>query len=96
MGWINEDEDWERRREEHEGALKVREPERKVLDIDEELDDLEKEYGCKLEDLDDPDIEDIVFRIRGEYPASVEYDPSFTAIFYVADQKWRENIWLRS
>lgn len=54
---------------------------------------LEKEYGCKLEDLNEPDIEEIVFRIRGEYPMSAEYDPAFIAIFYKVDPDWRYNIW---
>ena len=58
-----------------------------------ENDDLEKEYGCKLEDLNEPDIEEIVFRIRGEYPMSAEYDPAFIAIFYKVDPDWRYNIW---
>ena len=68
----NEDEYWERRREEHERVPKdwKPEPERQILSLDDELDDLEKEYGCKLEDLNEPDIEEIVFRIRGEYPMS--------------------------
>jgi hypothetical protein len=67
----NEDEYWERRREEYERVPKdwKPEPERQILSLDDELDDLEKEYGCKLEDLNEPDIEEIVFRIRGEYPA---------------------------
>ena len=64
-----------------------------ILSLDDELDDLEKEYGCKLEDLNEPDIEEIVFRIRGEYPMSAEYDPAFIAIFYKVDPDWRYNIW---
>ena len=49
----NEDEYWERRREEYERVPKdwKPEPERQILSLDDELDDLEKEYGCKLEDL---------------------------------------------
>ena len=39
------------------------------------------------------DIEEIVFRIRGEYPMSAEYDPAFIAIFYKVDPDWRYNIW---
>lgn len=91
----NEDEYWERRREEYERVPKdwKPEPERQILSLDDELDDLEKEYGCKLEDLNEPDIEEIVFRIRGEYPISAEYDPAFIAIFYKVDPDWRNNIW---
>ena len=91
----NEDEYWERRREEYERVPKdwKPEPERQILSLDDELDDLEKEYGCKLEDLNEPDIEEIVFRIRGEYPKSAEYDPAFIAIFYQVDPDWRYNIW---
>ena len=96
-GLFNEDEDeyWERRREEYEKVPKdwKPEPERQILSLDDELDDLEKEYGCKLEDLNEPDIEEIVFRIRGEYPMSAEYDPAFIAIFYKVDPDWRYNIW---
>ena len=46
----NEDEYWERRREEYERVPKdwKPEPERQILSLDDELDDLEKEYGCKL------------------------------------------------
>lgn len=53
----NEDEYWERRREEYERVPKdwKPEPERQILSLDDELDDLEKEYGCKLEDLNEPD-----------------------------------------
>ena len=52
--WLipNEDEYWERRREEYERVPKnwKPEPELQILSLDDELDDLEKEYGCKLED----------------------------------------------
>lgn len=91
----NEDEYWERRREEYERVPKdwKPEPERQILSLDDELDDLEKEYGCKLEDLNEPDVEEIVLRIRGEYPISAEYDPAFIAIFYKVDPDWRYNIW---
>ena len=58
------------------------EPERKILSLDDEIEDLESEYGCSLEDLEEPDLEEIVFRIRGVYPESVEYDSSLLAIFY--------------
>ena len=92
---LNEDDYWERRREECEKVPGHLEPEaeQRILCLDDELDDLEKEYGCKLEDLNEPDIEEIVFRIRGEYPMSAEYDPSYVAIFYKADPEWRRNIW---
>lgn len=88
-----EDEYWERVRERMEMGETEPEPEEKILSLDDELDDLEKEYGCKLEDLNEPDIEEIVFRIRGEYPMSAEYDPAFIAIFYKVDPDWRYNIW---
>ena len=93
-GLPGEDEYWERRREEFEQipAGWRPEPKKQVLSLDEEIDDLEKEYGCKLEDLDEPDFEDIVFRIRGEYPLQAEYDPRFLAIFYKIDPR-RKNTW---
>ena len=89
--WIDEDEYWERRREEYERVPKDWEPEpvEELVSLDDELEDLEKEYGCKLEELDESDIEDIVFRIRGVYPISAEYDPAFLAIVYKMDPDWR-------
>lgn len=76
-----------------EDRYQKQEPEQRILSLDDELDELEKEYGCKLEDLEEPDIEEIVFRIRGEYPIQAEYKPSFIAIFYKIDPEWRNNIW---
>ncbi len=84
MRIIDEDGYWERRREEME-RIPVDwkpEPERKILSLDDEIEDLESEYGCSLEDLEEPDLEEIVFRIRGVYPDSVEYDSNLLAIFY--------------
>lgn len=84
MRIIDEDGYWERRREEMERIPADWKPEseRKILSLDEEAEDLEKEYGCSLEDLEEPDLEEIVFRIRGVYPESVEYDSNLLAIFY--------------
>lgn len=83
----NEDKYWERRREEYERVPKgwKPEPERQILSLDDELDDLEKEYGCKLEELGEPDLEEIVHRLRGEYPAEAKYEPDWIAIFYRLD-----------
>lgn len=83
----NEDEYWERRREEYERVPKdwKPEPERQILSLDDELDDLEKEYGWKLEELGEPDLEEIVHRLRGEYPAEAKYEPDWIAIFYRLD-----------
>lgn len=94
-GIPGEDEYWERVREERERVPDgwKPEPERQILSLDDELNDLENEYGCKLEELGEPDIEGIVFRIRGEYPFEAEYDPAFIAIFYKVDPDWRYNIW---
>lgn len=84
MQIIDEDGYWERRREEMEQQPKGWETEldRKILSLDDEIEDLESEYGCSLEELDEPDLEEIVFRIRGVYPESVEYDSNLLAIFY--------------
>lgn len=84
MWRIDEDAYWERRREEWESQYmnSKPEPERKLLSLDDEMDDLELEYGCSLEDLGEPDLEEIVFRFRGVYPLSAVYDPDFIAIFY--------------
>lgn len=77
-----EDEYWERVRERMEMGETKPEPEEKILSLDEELEDLEKEYGCKLEKLGEPDLEEIVYRLRGEYPAEVKYEPRWLSIFY--------------
>ena len=61
------------------------EPEEKILSLDEELEELEKKYGCKLEELGEPDLEEIVYRLRGEYPAEAKYEPDWIAIFYRLD-----------
>ena len=67
-----EDEYWERIRERMEMGETEPEPEEKILSLDEELEELEKKYGCKLEEL-------------GEYPAEAKYEPDWIAIFYRLD-----------
>lgn len=84
-----EDEYWERVRERMEMGETKPEPVEELVTLDDELEDLEKEYGCKLEDLDETDIEDIVYRLCGEYPLSAEYDPVLIAILYKVDPDWR-------
>lgn len=80
-----EDEYWERIRERMEMGETEPEPEEKILSLDEELEELEKKYGCKLEELGEPDLEEIVYRLRGEYPAEAKYEPDWIAIFYRLD-----------
>lgn len=91
QGIPGEDEYWERVREERERVPDGWKPEpvEELVTLDDELEDLEKEYGCKLEDLDETDIEDIVYRLCGEYPLSAEYDPVLIAILYKVDPDWR-------
>ena len=67
-----EDEYWERIRERMEMGETEPEPEEKILSLDEELEELEKKYGCKLEELGEPDLEEVVYRLRGEYDCEVE------------------------
>ena len=92
-GSLNEDEYWERKREELECCCIDYEPKRQILCLDDELDDLEKEYECKLEDLEETDIKQIVYDLLGEYPMSAKYDRAYIAIFYKVDPDWRYNIW---
>lgn len=77
-----EDEHWERVREELESRYLEPEPRSELISLDDELDDLEKEYGCSIRELGEPDLEDIVFRIKGIYPIEASYDENFLAIFY--------------
>lgn len=64
-----EDEYWERIRERMEMGEAEPEPEEKILSLDEELEELEE----------------IVYRLRGEYPAEAKYEPDWIAIFYRLD-----------
>ena len=86
--WYMPDEDayYEHRREELEMIPDDWEPEPEwhILSLDEEIADLENEYGCKLEDLNEADLEDIAYRIKGVNPLYAEYDPALLAIVYTA------------
>ena len=81
-----EDEYWERRREEYENPKRdpdwKPEPERDWLFLDEELDDLEAEYKCKLTELFEGDLIEIVERMTGIIPETAIYDPRMYGIRY--------------
>lgn len=80
------DEYLERRREEWENPKHIDSldpaPESKWLYLDDVLEDLESRYGCKLSDLPDGDLEDIVIEMTGIYPDSVRYDDRMYGIKY--------------
>lgn len=92
---IDEDRYWENKREEFEGSLSVMmpAPERILLPMDDCLEDLEKEYGCSMEELPEDDLGDIVFRMKGKRPLSAEYDPAVVAIFYIEPGKEKVSTW---
>lgn len=80
----NEDEYWERVREEREAPSKYAEPylEEETLFLDEEIEEIERKYGCSMEELYEGDLEDIVQEMRGIVPESARYDSSFECIVY--------------
>lgn len=83
---FDEDAYWERRREEYENPKHVPdwkpEPEREWLFLDDELDDLEEEYGCGLHELPEGDLSEIVEKMTGIYPETAKYDPRMYGIEY--------------
>lgn len=83
---FDEDAYWERRREEYENPKRdpdwQPEPEREWVFLDEELDDLEAEYECKLTELPEGDLLDIVEKITGIVAEAATYDPRMYGIRY--------------
>lgn len=66
MWGINEDEYWERVRESLEAPRKNEEPylEEGTLFLDDEIEELEKKYGCSIGELYEGDLEEIVLKKR--------------------------------
>lgn len=84
--WSIPDEDayWERRREEYEKQFEPEYP-LKVNDtvyLDEELDELEERYQCKIEELTEADLVDIVQELTGILPDTAKYVQNFCGIDY--------------
>lgn len=84
----NEDEYWERRREEWENPKLPPdyepEPEKDWIFIDEEVDDIEAENGCPMEELGEGDLFEIIDSMRdisGEL-ISAKWDRSMWGIQY--------------
>lgn len=87
-GLPDEDAYWERRREEYENPRRppdwAPEPESGWLFLDEEADDLETEYGCKLAELFEGDLFDLLDRFindKKEWLSAV-WDDSMCGIKY--------------
>ena len=80
----NEDEYLERVREELEAPSKYAEPylEEETLFLDEEIEQLEEKYGCRMEELYEGDLEEIVLEMRGIVPETARYDSCFDCIVY--------------
>ncbi len=95
MSGISFDEDayWERRREELENpALFHRqslwdeservEQEEANLFLDEEVDEIEKQYKCPMNELSESELMDIVERHKKIDPVMAEWDSRFECIVY--------------
>lgn len=84
--WLipNEDEYWEHVRESLEAPRKNEEPylEEGTLFLDDEIEELEKKYGCSIEELYEGDLEEIVLEKEGIVPESARYDPQFDCIVF--------------
>lgn len=84
--WLipNEDEYWERVREQREAPSKYAKPylEQEYLFLDDEIEELEEKYGCSMEELYEGDLEDIVLEMKGIVPESASYDSGMTCIVY--------------
>ena len=88
--WLipNEDTYWENARVYMEDVYRSENvQEEKNLFVDEELDDLEREYGCKLEELPEGDLLDIVQEIPGEMPIEARYNPDTYGIEYTIESE---------
>lgn len=96
-GLQNEDAYWENYREEYEHGFRPRsewakmdaepEYEAKSLYLDEEgqTEELEAEFGCRMEDLDDDDLIEIVERFTKDHPdedSEIKWDPNMWSIDY--------------
>lgn len=83
MCFIDEDAYWERVRE-YQEAQKCNEPylEEETLFLDEEIEEIERKYGCPMEELYEGDLDDIVQEMRGIVPEYARYDSSFECIVF--------------
>lgn len=84
--WNIPDEDayWERRREEYEKQFEPEYPltVNDTVFLDEELDKLEERYQCRIEELTEADLADIVEEMTGIFPDTAKYDEKFCGIDY--------------
>jgi len=89
--WNYPDEDafWESRRVEMESMFygTENEPEEKSIYVDEELDELEAEYGCSMDELPEGDLMDIVFKTTGEVPTEARYNARLYEIEYMIERE---------
>lgn len=94
----NEDEYWERRREEVENPRGFRrksewdedEPEYELesLYLDEEIEAIEKEYECSMSELFEGDLMELVERLKKIIPVSAVWDDRFNCITYQHEQEY--------
>ena len=88
----NEDEYWERRREEFENPKAFRrqsqwdedepEYESESLYLDEEIEDIEREYKCSMSELFEGDLMELVERFKNILPVSAVWNPQYECITY--------------
>lgn len=88
IGLPNEDEYWERRREELENPKEAEWWDDEVvyeegnLFLDEEIEALEKEYGCRMVKLSECELLDIVLEFCGISAHSAEWNDGYGCISY--------------
>lgn len=84
----DEDAYWERRREEYENPKRdFEEPrfENDTLFLDDVVDDLEQRFGCMMQELGEPDLEDIVQELTGIIPDRARFNERLLGIDYRYD-----------
>lgn len=89
---LDEDKYWENVREEHDNqhrycSLYGYEDEEtiiesKCLSLDEELEDIEKEYQCSIEEMSEGDLQEIVEKLKGIETLSAKWNREFQCIDY--------------
>lgn len=84
--WLipNEDEYWERRREEYERQFEPEYPVtvKDTVFLDEELEEIEERYQCSIGELYEADLIDIVQELTGIVPDTAIWVENFCGIDY--------------
>ena len=64
-------------------SLREEEKEYKRLDLDDIINNIEKQYGYPMEEFDYYELSDVVFKSTGYYPKDVREDISNLSICYI-------------